>query len=90
MVLLFILGRENARSYVLIVPQNKKSKHGCAMLGSTDLKTDPMHSFVASHESRDLKQARPYGQDVDLLRKNALATPSLLNIYNIFAALSQD
>ena len=30
------------------------------------------------HESRNLKQARPCGQDGDLLR-NALATPSLQN-----------
>lgn len=27
-----------------------------------------MHSFTVTHESRDLKQARPEGQDVDLLR----------------------
>ena len=33
-----------------------------------------MHSF-AIHESRNLKQARPKGQYVDLLRR-ALATPS--------------
>ena len=27
-----------------------------------------MHSFKAIHESRNLKQARPFGQYVDLLR----------------------
>ena len=30
-----------------------------------------MHSFTDIHESRDLKQARPYGQYVDLLRLHA-------------------
>ena len=30
-----------------------------------------MHSFTVIHESRDLKQARPYGQYVDLLRLHA-------------------
>jgi len=34
-----------------------------------------MHSFTVIHESRNLKQARPIGQYVDLLRY-ALATPS--------------
>ena len=34
-----------------------------------------MHSFPVIHESRNLKQARPKGQYVDLLR-NTLATPS--------------
>ena len=29
-----------------------------------------------THESRKLKQARPKGQDVDLLRNIALTTPS--------------
>ena len=32
--------------------------------------------LVYIHESRKLKQARPKGQDVDLLRKTALTTPS--------------
>ena len=32
---------------------------------------DSMHSFPVIHESRDLKQARPYGQYVDLLRLHA-------------------
>ncbi len=36
-----------------------------------------MHSFTI-HESRNLKQARPKGQYVDLLRYT-LATPSWLN-----------
>lgn len=35
-----------------------------------------MHSLTVIHESHKLKQARPYGQYVDLLRGNALATPS--------------
>ena len=42
-----------------------------------------MHSFPVIHESRNLKQARPAGQYVDLLRYT-LATPSweflLINI----------
>ena len=46
------------------------------ILGSdTKQLIDSMHSFTDIHESRDLKQARPYGQYVDLLRY-ALATPS--------------
>ena len=40
-------------------------------------KTDSMYSFTVTHESRNLKQARPDGQYVDLLHKGfALATPS--------------
>ncbi len=36
-----------------------------------------MYSFMPAHESRKLKQARPKGQYVDLLRPGiALATPS--------------
>ena len=41
-----------------------------------------MHSFTVIHESRELKQARLFGQYVDLLRlvvfqrRAALATPS--------------
>ena len=34
-----------------------------------------MYSFADIHESRNLKQARPHGQYVDLLRYT-LATPS--------------
>ena len=41
-----------------------------------------MYSYAA-HESRNLKQARPFGQDVDLLRIAALATPLLSNLYHI-------
>ena len=43
------------------------------MLGNV-IYTDFMHSFT-THESRNLKQARPKGQYVDLLRYT-LATPS--------------
>ena len=43
------------------------------MLGNV-IYTDSMHSFT-THESRNLKQARPKGQYVDLLRYT-LATPS--------------
>ena len=35
-----------------------------------------MYSLSVIHESRDLKQARPFGQYVDLLRLLTLATPS--------------
>ena len=35
-----------------------------------------MYSFTVIHESRNLKQARPFGQYVDLLRFSTLATPS--------------
>ena len=41
------------------------------------------------HESRDLKQARPMGQDVDLLRRAALATPSSWALYHKFGGLSR-
>ena len=43
-------------------------------LGIYSKYTDSMHSFT-THESRNLKQARPKGQYVDLLRYT-LATPS--------------
>ena len=44
-----------------------------------------MYSYAA-HESRNLKQARPFGQDVDLLRKRARY--SLTNID--YTIISQD
>ena len=39
-----------------------------------------MYSSKVIHESRELKQARPFGQYVDLLRI-ALATPSFILAY---------
>lgn len=41
-----------------------------------------MHSFAGPHESHELKQARPNGQDVDLLRSAALVTPSYGFLYH--------
>lgn len=49
-----------------------------------------MYSSTVIHESHDLKQARPYGQYVDLLRFT-LATPSwdfLVKYYHKKGALS--
>ena len=48
------------------------------MLGNVIYK-DSMHSFT-THESRNLKQARPQGQYVDLLLIRKLATPSQVEI----------
>ena len=44
-----------------------------------------MHSLssLTTHESRNLKQARPNGQYVDLLR-NTLATPPWENTYEAY------
>ena len=44
-----------------------------------------MHSFslLTTHESRNLKQARPNGQYVDLLR-NTLATPPWENTHEVY------
>lgn len=50
-----------------------------------------MHSLLTTiHESRNLKQARPIGQYVDLLR-HTLTTPSwdLLVYFNTIEPLSQ-
>ena len=51
-----------------------------------------MHSFtlLTTHESRNLNQARPRGQYVDLLR-NTLATPPWENtnkFYHLITAVS--
>ena len=48
-----------------------------------------MHSFKASHESGDLKQARPYGQDVDLLRISRSLLPHLPCKYNMLISVRQ-
>ena len=50
---------------------------------------DFMYSFTI-HESRNLKQARPKGQYVDLLRTGALTTPSNAKNYTIHSMLCQD
>ena len=49
-----------------------------------------MYGFLGIHESRNLKQARPQGQDVDLLRIWALTTPSLGRLYHRFQILSRN
>ena len=46
-----------------------------------------MHSFTVIHESRDLKQARLYGQYVDLLRIHARY--SLINTYETLTLLTK-
>ena len=54
----------------------KYPEHGNTIHGLHGDKTDSMYGYaIAVHESRELKQARPVGQYVDLLR-HALATPS--------------
>lgn len=56
---------------------HKKTRYGENHTWCQDKKTDSMYSFTVTHESRNLKQARPDGQYVDLLHKRfALATPS--------------
>ena len=47
---------------------------------ASDIMTPCMATCI--HESRNLKQARPYGQDVDLLRNRALTTPSRDTVYH--------
>ncbi len=67
--------------YELFVNKIKKTKCGETILGSISKYIDSTHSFTVTHESRNLKQARPFGQYVDLLRfRCALATPSQQNV----------
>ena len=59
---------------ILITPLcYKKSEYGEKPYSEIKIKDkiDSMHSFPVIHESRNLKQARPKGQYVDLLRINA-------------------
>ena len=59
-------------------PKTKIPSAAIAVLGSKN--KDPTYGYAHSlRESRKLKQARPKGQYVDLLRREALATPSIYN-----------
>ena len=53
-------------------PRHRRTRH---TRGQKTKIFDTCIAVVRIHESRNLKQARPQGQYVDLLRK-ALATPS--------------
>ena len=54
---------------------HKKTRYGENHTWCQDKKTDSMYSFTVIHESRNLKQARPDGQYVDLLRFLRLLLP---------------